>query len=415
MALLKLGCFDQGAMPSNLKAYFKALHNGMAPALQNRKQFRDNGKWYNVRQLQGSEIKTLQSFLKQAGFMPYSDANGAFDYLTLSATRLFQEYVRTVEKETSIGKPDGVVGSKTWQHINRWKAAGKFCEWDLVNLKNPTTEQTTLLANLEKEHDMWIRLMKKVQTQYLQNPPEIVALVDNYPKACDTKKLQDWNTDANKIHLIGIRRNQNVSSAIRANDDIFILLMNGLVFKFWGSTDPSAVIAHRDDEAFLVEGQHHYKFGWHKISNPNKIYKAVRPASNGVLIFRDLNSDNALTKADVEQGLRPPNTTINIHWSGVGTSNFSAGCQVIAGKSYINHRNEVVNCATFASQSYLGLSMGKTHGAYNFIGDLVLTYAPKGVQTIHYTLGRDSTLELEPSLGAKYAKEILDRMKFTTA
>ena len=69
-------------------------------------------------------------------------------------------------------------------------------------------------------------------------------------------KIDEWDTSRDKVHLIGIRRNEDASVGTRKNDDIFVLLVNGLVFQFWGSTDPSASLADRTDEAFLVEGQH---------------------------------------------------------------------------------------------------------------------------------------------------------------
>jgi len=106
-----------------------------------------------------------------------------------------------------------------------------------------------------------------------------------------------------------------------------------------------------------------------------------------------------------------PNATINIHWSGIGSSNFSAGCQVIAGDSYINHANEVVSCRGFAARSYDELAAGKTRGAYNVISDLVLAYAPAGVNLVRYTLGRDAHLNLDASLGKDFGAKTLEKMR----
>jgi hypothetical protein len=174
----------------------------------------------------------------------------------------------------------------------------------------------------------------------------------------------------------------------------------------------------RLDEAFLVEGQHKYRFGWHKISDENKVYRALKPFRHGVLVFRDRDDDNALTESDLKLGIDPaPNQTINIHWSGIGHANWSAGCQVIAGQSYINHHEAVVDCSAFAAAGYNSLSdSGKrTKGAYNVFADLILSFAPKGTDYLYYTLGREKSLNLSPAFGQHYAAEILKRMKTTTS
>ena len=164
---------------------------------------------------------------------------------------------------------------------------------------------------------------------------------------------------------------------------------------------------------FLVEGQHKYRFGWHKISSEQKIYRALRPYQHGVMVFRDKNDDNALTEADLKMGIdRSPNLTINIHWSGIGRTNFSAGCQVMAGKSYINHLDEVCDCSGFAATSYSGLNdtHKKTKGAYNVFADLVMSFAKPKTDSLLYTLGRESSLRLDQNLGPSYAEEILQRL-----
>lgn len=195
-----------------------------------------------------------------------------------------------------------------------------------------------------------------------------------------------------------------------------------MVFTFWGSTDSSVNMAARNDEAFLIEGQHEYRFGWHKISEEQKIYRALKPKdARGVMILRDWNNDNALTDDDLKitdshgnlKGMEV-NPSINIHWSGVGTSNFSAGCQVIAGKSYINHNDELQDCSKFASSSYGGLtdSDKKTKGAYNVLTDLILCYAPQNVTQLFYTLGREESLNLSNNFGSHYAETILKRLKY---
>lgn len=400
METIKLGIIDKGHKPNNFLGQLTAMHSVMHASFRNKERFRDNGKWFAVQEKNGTDVQVLQQFLHEAGFMPHNKPTGVFDYVTLSAARLFQEYVRTVEGISDIGKPDGIVGTNTWKHIDRWKRNHLKSSWGQISSQNPSEEYTK-----------WLSLMKKAKAHFQANPHPILKMIDDYPKKSDTRKLNDWSFDSNEVHLIGIRCKENVSQNKRVNDDLFILLLNGLVFKFWGSTDPSASMASRSDEAFLIESQHVYRFGWHKISDEKKVYKALKPATNGVLVFRDLDNDNALTQKDIAKGIQPPNNTINIHWSGVGSANFSAGCQVIAGQSYINNEGKVVDCSAFASRSYAGLQSGQTRGAYNVIGDLILAYSAVGTDTILYTLGRDGALDLDPSLGEAYASQEVKRMK----
>lgn len=389
---LRLGTVDKGATPSDIKAFLSPYHAVMVPALQNKLAFRDegNGTWRKFQEIEGHSVKSTQQFLHEAGFMPRANFDGIYGYVTHAAVRLFQEYVRTVDGDESIGTPDGIAGRNTFRMIEKWKSDKKgspnfVCDWGRHSAENPT-----------EEFSKWISLLSKAKSHFVANPHHFSTLVENFPKASDTLKTSDWDVSPNTIHLIGVRRNQDTTELKRGNDDLFVLLLNGMVFKFWGSTDPSQAMAgSRKDEPFLVEGQHRYRFGWHKISNELKIYRALKPLSRGVLVFRDTDNSNSLSHADIVKGLDPtPNLSINIHWSGKGHTNYSAGCQVIAGESYINHKNEAVDCAKFASRGYAGLSQNQTRGAYNVLTDLILNYAPPGVQSIVYTLSRDESFFL---------------------
>mgnify|MGYP000090938280 CR=1 FL=1 len=402
MATLYLGSCDTAKKPSSAKSFLAPYH--MDGLLKNTVSFRDDDRttWRRFRNTPGSEVARLQEFLFEAGFMPRGVIDGIFDYVTQASVRLFQEYVRSVDGVSSM-LPDGIVGRGTQSHIDRWKAAGKVSDWGRMSHTNPSAE-----------HAKWIALLHKAKKHYKQNPNPILDQVANFNKPTDSIKTDDWEFDPKQIHLIGIRRAHNLSVDRRENDDIFILLIRGMVFKFWGSTDANQKMIGRRNEAFLVEGQHKYRFGWHKISVENKIYRALRPYRNGVLVFRDRDDDNALTESDLRWGLdRNPNHTINIHWSGIGRSNWSAGCQVIAGKSYINHSDSVVDCSGFAAAGYKSLNRAakKTKGAYNVLADLIVSFSDPGINHIYYTLGRENSLNLDASLGADYAKENLERMR----
>ncbi len=403
---LRLGVVDAGAKPRNPKEFLLPFHALMTPALQNKAMLRDeaNSEWRPFTEQPGTAVRDLQEFLANAGFSRRPDPPGVFAYRTHSALRLFQEYVRTVEKDESIGKPDGIAGLKVMGHVRRWKEAGLKCKWSEFSAEAPSPEYV-----------LWFSMLKEVKSHFQSAPSPVIEAVEKFSRKSDTLKMADWDFDPKHIHLIGIRRNHDIPAEARPNDDLFVLLISGMVFKFWGSTDPSPKVAFeegkRQDEAYLVEGQHLYQFGWHKISDAEKIYRALRPASVGVLVFRDRTGNNALTEKDIAKGVDGPNGTINIHWSGIGSSNFSAGCQVIAGESYINHANELVSCRAFAARSYDDLALGKTRGAYNLITDLVLSYAPPEIRTIRYTLGREAHLDIAKALGRDFAETTLKRLQ----
>jgi hypothetical protein len=415
MALLYLGSTDALKYPNDRKKLLKPYHkDGL---LVGKVTFRDDDrtKWRSFRKVDGNQVERLQRFLNKAGFLTNRMNIGVFDYATQSAVRLFQEYIRTIDEDgdkTMI--PDGFVGKGTMSHVERWERQNKMSSWGPVSAGYPS-----------KEYNDWFKLLVKAKVFYKANPGPILKYVNKMSKTYSTRKINDWKFDRNQIHLIGIRRNQDkvvqgTRIDDRKNDDIFILLVNGQVFKFWGSTDPSVRMSGRNDEPFLVEGQHLYRFGWHKIWVENKIYKAGKPlVDEGVLVLRDWNNDNSLTPKDLDitdrngkpLGIRV-NNSINIHWSGIGSTNFSAGCQVISGRSYINSFNNTISCAKFASRSYsaLNTSAKKTKGAYNMLADLVVCYTKPGVNSLTYTLGREESLNIDANFGANYAKKTLDTM-----
>ena len=408
MAVLRLGNADKAGLPNDLGTFFNMFHSSMSAALRKKKEFRDesNAKWRPLQALDGESVTELQKFLKDAGFMLRGKVDGIFGYHTLAGVRLFQEYVRTVEPNEAlegmdeIGVPDGVVGKKTQAHIDRWRTDNLKADWGQHSSQNPSDEFT-----------MWIELLRKAQEHFLENSNPILDAVNDNSRKSDTFKVKDWKFEASDVHLIGIRRGQDEEITKRENDDIFILLINGLVFKFWGSTDPSQSMASRKDEPFLVEGQHKYRLGWHKVSDEAKVYKALRPYSNGVLVFRDKNNDNSLSEVDIKHGLQEPNHVINIHWSGDGQFNFSAGCQVIAGRSYMNHLGEVIDCSAHAAAKYGELGSKKTRAAYNVIADLILSYTPPTLDYVLYTLGRDETLTIDDSLGENFVELTFNKLQ----
>ncbi len=403
-ATLFLGCYDTGVDRAKITTLLKIYHQRMSgiPEGVKFKKFRhsDLVDWVDPQEVKGNPVAVLQGFLRDAGFLPAdSNLDGIFDYTTQAGVRLFQEYVRTIDKDSNIGIPDGVIGKTGWKHIKRWVEGHK-------------TATAWKRGQHSAEYNKWIHLMDQARNHYQSNPHLILDKVNAKvaelgSNKVDTLSIDDWKTDGNQIHLIGIRRKEEErdKNRLRQNDDLFILLIDGMVFKFWGSTDPNYKAKNRKDEAFLVEGQHKFRFGWHNRSqaNQSKVYQGLNPYSNGVLVFRDRDNDDKLTDADIlSKGIdNSPNNTINIHWTGAGqgtSGTWSAGCQVFAGKNYINNNGDLIDCSKFAAIGNADLknnssktSLSKTKAAYNMFIDLLILFRPKDVDYLYYTLGRDDT------------------------
>jgi len=382
--VLKLGYYDYDKKVSK-KDYLEKYHSEMnEKKVTNRfDDFKDEiyGKWRPFLPQKGTYVQRLQTFLQKAGFMPNFKVDGIFGYQTLAGVRLFQEYMRTMHSAS--GVPDGMPGPFTYSLIKQWEDQHLgYCEW-VNNRTNP-------------HYEKWLDLLEKGKSHYQKNSHQILDCCANYQKPNDTLKVENWNTSRNAVHLIGIRTNQERGYSISAkNKDIFVLLINGHVFYFWGSTVPNKKYAKNSNGfPFLLEGQHQYRMGWHLLSIPTRIYKALRPKKYGVLVYRskDENSDGIIDASELKNSIynQDPVKDINIHWTGFGNASFSGGCQVIAGSSYINHQGTLIDTSKFAAVNSEGLNGKKTKGAYNLLSDLILNYAPTGVSTITYTLVREN-------------------------
>jgi hypothetical protein len=336
-------------------------------------------------------VADVQRALKTIGFFPGGKIDGICGYRTQSAIRLFQEYVRSVEKLDCL--PDGRFGPKSQQHLQRWLDQHLVPNW------SPTIERWNGNALQGSEYAEWLMLLEQVKARYAANPNRMLQMVNAFGKASDTRKVAQWDfSPKENIHLVGIRRSRFSGKF----DDIFVLLIKGLVFKFQGSTEPGAS-GSALGTPFLVQGQHDYHFGWHK-----KTYLALRPQSAGVLVVRS-KGDMRLDEADLANGLEP-NATINIHWGGKGMTadvrNWSEGCQVINGSVYFNADDELTDCSAFAAanQGELDTNPQKTRGAYNVLLDLVTALASDMTSNaVKYTLLIDQDLDLAPALRQRLA------------
>jgi len=336
-AMITLGTYDSDVQTSALDEYIEyAKKLTGVESWENRLRGEKDGEWAEFRPLSGSAmtVADAQRFLRDAGIFLSGKVDGICGYRTLSAIRLFQEYVRTVEGEAGIGYPDGVMGPKTIENANRWRAKNQKAEWTGVSAANPG-----------REYAKWMSLLHKVKEKYVAAPNAMLRKVNEDTQPSDTVKVSNWDLDPSKIHLIGVRRNETqIEAGQRKFDDAFILLIRGLAFKFLGSTDPGAT-ENPEGFPFLTQGQHLYRFGWHKIADLNRVFQALKPLNRGVLVVR--SKDNVLTDADLARKLEP-NNTINIHWGGEGLWNvgkWSVGCQVIVGLGYINHDDAIVRPA----------------------------------------------------------------------
>lgn len=394
--MIRLGTRDSDDIPRDRADYFRHIHEASMlgkSALRGEKE----GQWLGFVRSRGDDVAQLQTFLKHAGFFPFGKIDGLCGYRTTSSMRLFQEYVRTVEGDASIGSADGIFGKNSLKHVKRWQAQGLQADWTGFSGNNP-----------HHEHANWIRLLNKAKAHYLANPTTLLQKVAAFAQASDTRKPADWTFDPASIHLVGVRRAEGEPGE-RKNDDVFVLLINGLVFKFYGTTDPGKS-SHQRGAPFLVHGQHDYRFGWHKISNMKRVYRALKPASSGVLVIRDSNRDRALTQSDLA-GRLERNISINVHWGGKGVSNWSQGCQVICGKGYINHNGDKIDCSQFAATFYpkLGQKVDgvyQSKGAYSVLVDLV-TALSSDRHRVNYMLLYERDLDLDPSIGASATAAIL--------
>ena len=293
--------------------------------------------------------------------------------------------------------------------LKSWKANNKKTDWISISSAKPGGEYT-----------QWMNLLNQVKQKYFAAPNKMLQLVNQFLQPSDTIKPAAWDFDSNKIHLVGIRRNETklaASASQRRFDDGFVLLINGLAFKFYGSTDPGETKNPRG-APFLVQGQHLYRFGWHKLSDQNRVYHALKPLTNGVLVVR--SKDMALTDADLVNGIER-NNSINIHWGGEGLGTIGAwseGCQVFAGKGYINHNGKVIDCSKYAAPNYstLGIAVNgvyQTKGAYTVLSDLVAAFsgANPDDNIVRYTLLYEEDLSLSQDLGILKDLEILRRFE----
>ena len=370
-------------------------------------------------------VSAVQRALADAGFLPGARIDGICGYRTRAAIRLFQEHVRTIDARPCT--PDGIVGPRTGAELQRWIAERRRADWyprlaarpkrssagppagpSDARSDDPSAAAGDGAAD-DAAFDDWLDFLRAHKARRLREPGPLLAAVDAFADDSDTRKVTDWRHADDEVHLVGVRRTGTDAASRAANlfDDVLVLLVRGLVFKFQGSTDPGHT-SHPDGAPFLVPGQHDFRFGLHRGT-----YHALRPlrfATHGVLVVRS-KDDYALDAADLERGLEI-NGTINVHWGGKGgrrrVSRWSEGCQVIAGSGYENHAGTLIDCS-----DHVAINDGavrdpdgkRTRGAYNVLADLVVALSNDlpNPGRVAYTLVEESDLERHPRLARRLA------------
>ena len=384
--VIGLGCVDADVPESLCSAYLERLN-----ALTRRPlaQIQAGSDRVRIQRLPAPaagtmRVKDVQQALKDLGFFAGGQTDGICGYRTQSALRLFQEYVRSVEHLDCV--PDGQFGPRSQEHLRRWLRDGLRPQWDPV-------VAAWAAGTASGEFATWLAWLDAVKAKYESEPSPVLKLVNAFAKPSDTRKVKDWDFSAQAgIHLIGVRR-EEMSGKF---DDLFVLLLKGLVYKFQGTTDPGAT-KNPAGMPFLVPGQHDYHFGWHQST-----YLALKPQGRGVLVVR-AGKDGKLTPDDLDRGLEV-NDTINIHWGGRGllgqVNSWSEGCQVITGSVYIDPDNHLVSCRSFAAvtpSEARDPASKKTRGAYNVLLDLVTALGGDlGDGRVKYTLVEATDLALLP-------------------
>src|SRR5262245_19882670 len=190
--MITLGTYDSNVNREALDDYIEhAKKLTGVENWENKLRGEKDGDWAEFRQLSGSAmtVADAQRFLRDAGIFPFGKDDGICGYRTLSAIRLFQEYVRAVEAGSGIGSPDGVMGPKTISHADRWKAKNQKAEWTGMTPARPS-----------KEYMKWMSLLHKVKEKYVAAPNAMLRKVNEFSQSSDTIKVSNWDFDMNKIH-----------------------------------------------------------------------------------------------------------------------------------------------------------------------------------------------------------------------
>ena len=403
--MISLGVHDRDLKPGALEAFLETVEKLSGDSRE--KPLRGDKGPVALEPLAEREAMTVsevQTALRELGFLT-DRVDGICGYRTQAGIRLFQEYIRSIEGKKCT--PDGIAGPRTEAHLRRWSDAGSKANWmPLLEAWNDGS-----LAGRTCEFNDWLALLEGVKAHYRAKPTALLRHVNAYQKETDTRRVEDWDFSPLDLHLVGIRYGER--DANRKFDDIMVLLVKGMVFKFQGSTDPGST-KNPKGAPFLVQGQHDFRFGAHRNQ-----YHALRPLHHGVLVVRS-KGDLVLDAEDLEGELER-NGTINIHWAGKGVgrpvNRWSEGCQVITGSGYENHENRLVSCSSYVAVNNTEVSTrgkSKTRGAYNVMADLLVALSAdmRNPGRVEYTLLHESDLALDARIASLVSKTRSEARQF---
>jgi hypothetical protein len=312
------------------------------------------GEWVPARQLaSGARVRELQQHLSLLGLLPAHCLDGIYGYRTRAAVRLLQLFVKGRTDLPDPGHPAGVAGPKVNAVLAALENQGPEAVW-------PKQEPRYYALALE--------LLRSAQRGFAMDAQWQSCLASK--AAADTLPPEQWSTSPEDVHLIGIRRPEQVGRT-RWNEgctDLFLLLANHRVWVLFGNTEPRP---KNNNTTRLVRGQHRYRFGWHGIEKDTvqRCYLALRPWSKGVLVGKTPHYERIPSTVGTS-------ALINLHWSGKGLSNWGKGCQVMAGQSFIDPAGHMVSCEEFAARKYQDLTdhgeKARTQGAFHLVPDLYL-------------------------------------------
>jgi peptidoglycan hydrolase-like protein with peptidoglycan-binding domain len=119
-------------------------------------------------------VADVQRALRSIGYFPGGKSDGICGYRTQSAMRLFQEYVRSVEKLDCL--PDGRFGQKSQVHLRRWLDNRLLPDW------SPTIERWQTDTQRDTEYEGWLELLNQVKSRCLASPNRMLQMVDAFTK-----------------------------------------------------------------------------------------------------------------------------------------------------------------------------------------------------------------------------------------
>ena len=163
--MIQLGSFDKIVTLADREAYLRQAAGDLRCPWHEAAEGSDKLSFspFAPEQKQTMTVSDMQAALTTIGFFPGGKVDGICGYRTRAAMRLFQEYVRSVEKLPSV--PDGRFGPSTEEHLQRWTRGGVVSTWA------PTIEQWRSGTLGQTEYTDWLSLLGKVKEKYSRALP----------------------------------------------------------------------------------------------------------------------------------------------------------------------------------------------------------------------------------------------------